>query len=131
MDTTFILTKPRIDFHIRNKKVRAIPVNKYFVVTAGYEGYKLYNRVLKIPLIEREFESAKLAYQFGKTLELIYGDYLDILIDDTWSKHFFVVTRYSIKSGMRMFAGMSRLMDEDTLITQDVLEEAFNNVNPR
>ena len=96
-----------INFKPRNLKTqKGLPVGKYFVIT---NGYKIYNRELKVPFLDCTFSSIIDAYNLCTKLIEIYDDYLDILIDERYADSFFRLTQYSVKNGVNIYTKISSL----------------------
>ena len=64
------------------------------------DGYQIYNRKLKTPLIKSSFHSIIDAYQFCLKIKETYGELLHILIDKDYAEIFFQITRYTIENGI-------------------------------
>jgi hypothetical protein len=96
-----------IDFKPKNKRTtRALPVGKYLVITSEY---KIFNRRLKIPLLNITFQSIIDAHEFCKKLIEIYGELLYILIDENYAESFFGLTQYTVENGTNIYENIQSL----------------------
>jgi len=75
------------------QKGKGFPVGEHLIII---DGYWIYNRHLKTPLIKVPFHSIIDAYKTCLKLEEIYGDLLHILVDKDYAPNFFQLTRYTI-----------------------------------
>ena len=119
-DDQFITSKSHriIDFKPKTGlRTRGIPVGKYFIITSGFT---VYNSVLRVPLIQTKFDSVIDAHEFCERLIKIYGHLLCILIDENYSKEFFLVTRYTIKHGMMIYNGIRSFEDLNIIKRSDL-----------
>jgi len=102
-----------INQHRRNlinfKTGNGLPVGDYLIII---QGYYVYNRKLKIPLINSPFHSIIDAYKFCQKLEEVYDDLLHILIDKDYAEIFFQLTRYTVENGIEI---RNKICSLDTL----------------
>ena len=92
----FLRKYPRIPFYVRGVSKQGIPVGKHLVLVNGCYIYKFH---LKTPIIRSAFYSITSAYAVAKAIDRIYGDYQDILADETWSDNFFHLLRHTVEGG--------------------------------
>ena len=105
-----------VDYKPRYRYVKALPVGDYLIIIAGQAGYVLYNKSLREPIIEKEFESLRFAHKFAKLLIECYGEYLIMLTDKEWAKIFFWVVRWTVEYGHRMLAIIEKMNKTNGLI---------------
>lgn len=118
-DDTFIRRNSHktIDFKPKfAKPIKALPVGSYLLVGPGYT---IYNRELKVPLLDCVFQSIIDAHEFCNRLIEIYGDLLHILVDEDYADSFFKLTQYTVENGETIF---KKVVSLEGIITRDNLD---------
>ena len=107
-DDDFInANRPKIrDFKPKTgSKTKALFVGKHFAITQD-DGFFIYNANLRTLLIKTKFTSIIDAHKFCENLIKVYGHLLHILIDENYAEHIFLITRYTIENGMKLYEGI-------------------------
>ena len=100
-------------------KTRGLPVGKHFIITQDH-GFIIYNANLRVPLIKTKFQHLIDAHKFCKRLIEIYDYLLHILVDVDYAEHIFLITRYTINNGMKLYEGI-RSFEELSIIKRSDL----------
>jgi len=109
-----------LDFKPKSgSRTRGLPVGKHFIITQDH-GFVVYNANLRVPLIKTKFQHIIHAYEFCKRLIEIYDHLLHILVDENYAEHIFLITRYTINNGMKVYEGIRSFEELDIIKRSDL-----------